>query len=147
MWADVGEVAQYFWIEALEVLQVVQQCQAAALVINVIEQHRQWPADVVQMLDQSVPRHLSMGFFTGEARGDGLLLVGMSLGGLTSIALARPGGFRAWPVRVPGRDVTGLGEERGSNVYRSIDQGKTFERIGQVRIDRRGCFGARGRPG
>jgi predicted neuraminidase len=27
-----------------------------------------------------------------------------------------------------------LGEERGSNVYRSIDQGKTFERIGQVRI-------------
>lgn len=27
-----------------------------------------------------------------------------------------------------------LGEERGSNVYRSTDQGKTFERIGQVRI-------------
>ncbi|MFN4260957.1 MAG: sialidase family protein [Gemmataceae bacterium] len=27
-----------------------------------------------------------------------------------------------------------LGEERGSNVYRSRDQGKTFERIGQVRI-------------
>ena len=27
-----------------------------------------------------------------------------------------------------------LGDERGSNVYRSTDQGKTFERIGQVRI-------------
>jgi hypothetical protein len=27
-----------------------------------------------------------------------------------------------------------LGEERGSNVYRSTDQGKTFERIGQVRV-------------
>ena len=27
-----------------------------------------------------------------------------------------------------------LGEERGSNVYRSPDQGKSFERIGQVRI-------------
>jgi len=27
-----------------------------------------------------------------------------------------------------------LGEERGSNVYRSTDEGKTFERIGQVRI-------------
>lgn len=27
-----------------------------------------------------------------------------------------------------------LGEERGSNVYRSTDQGKTFHRIGQVRI-------------
>lgn len=27
-----------------------------------------------------------------------------------------------------------LGEERGSNVFRSKDQGKTFERIGQVRI-------------
>ena len=27
-----------------------------------------------------------------------------------------------------------LGEERGSNVYRSTDSGKTFERIGQVRI-------------
>lgn len=27
-----------------------------------------------------------------------------------------------------------LGEERGSNVYRSTDAGKTFERIGQVRI-------------
>jgi hypothetical protein len=27
-----------------------------------------------------------------------------------------------------------LGEERGSNVYRSTDQGETFERIGQVRI-------------
>jgi len=27
-----------------------------------------------------------------------------------------------------------LGDERGSNVYRSRDQGKTFERIGQVRI-------------
>ncbi|MBK9166410.1 MAG: exo-alpha-sialidase [Bryobacterales bacterium] len=27
-----------------------------------------------------------------------------------------------------------LGEERGSNVYRSRDQGKTFERIGQVRV-------------
>ena len=27
-----------------------------------------------------------------------------------------------------------LGEERGSNVYRSTDQGKSFERIGQVRI-------------
>jgi hypothetical protein len=27
-----------------------------------------------------------------------------------------------------------LGEERGSNVYRSTDQGKTFQRIGQVRI-------------
>ncbi|MEQ8787733.1 MAG: sialidase family protein [Pirellulaceae bacterium] len=27
-----------------------------------------------------------------------------------------------------------LGEERGSNVYRSRDQGKTFQRIGQVRI-------------
>lgn len=30
--------------------------------------------------------------------------------------------------------VHDLGEERGSNVYRSNDQGKTFERIGQVRI-------------
>ena len=27
-----------------------------------------------------------------------------------------------------------LGDERGSNVYRSTDQGKSFERIGQVRI-------------
>lgn len=27
-----------------------------------------------------------------------------------------------------------LGDERGSNVYRSTDQGKTFERIGQVRV-------------
>lgn len=27
-----------------------------------------------------------------------------------------------------------LGEERGSNVFRSTDQGKTFERIGQVRV-------------
>ena len=27
-----------------------------------------------------------------------------------------------------------LGEERGSNVYRSTDEGKTFQRIGQVRI-------------
>ena len=27
-----------------------------------------------------------------------------------------------------------LGDERGSNVYRSADQGKTFERIGQVRV-------------
>jgi hypothetical protein len=27
-----------------------------------------------------------------------------------------------------------LGEERGSNVYRSTDEGETFERIGQVRI-------------
>lgn len=27
-----------------------------------------------------------------------------------------------------------LGEERGSNVYRSTDQGKTFDRIGQARI-------------
>lgn len=27
-----------------------------------------------------------------------------------------------------------LGEERGSNVYRSSDEGKTFQRIGQVRI-------------
>ncbi len=27
-----------------------------------------------------------------------------------------------------------LGDERGSNVYRSTDQGKSFKRIGQVRI-------------
>lgn len=27
-----------------------------------------------------------------------------------------------------------LGDERGSNVYRSTDQGRTFERIGQVRV-------------
>src|SRR5690606_11667676 len=27
-----------------------------------------------------------------------------------------------------------LGEERGSNVFRSTDQGKSFERIGQVRV-------------
>jgi hypothetical protein len=30
--------------------------------------------------------------------------------------------------------VHDLGEERGSNVYRSADRGRTFERIGQVRV-------------
>ena len=39
----------------------------------------------------------------------------------------------AWPYTIE-MLTHDLGDERGSNVYRSTDQGKSFERIGQVRI-------------
>jgi len=82
----------------------------------------------------SEPRRIANGIMLNKPtvlrNGDWLLPVGLWRDSMPSLAL--DGQDRA-PYR-PEMLVHDLGEEKGSNVYRSRDQGKTFAFLGQVRI-------------
>jgi hypothetical protein len=82
------------------------------------------------------PRRLSNGIMLNKPTvlegGDWLLPVGLwrDNDGLPNITIDADD-LKPYTVEMLKHD---LGEERGTNVFRSTDQGRTFERIGQVRI-------------
>lgn len=125
LWIDPQSRLWFFWAQSAG-LQDGRMGVWAMVTDNADTASPQW----------SQPRRIANGVMLNKPtvlkNGDWLLPVGLwrDNTGLPNVKFD-PEEIKPYTIEMLSHD---LGEERGSNVYRSRDQGKTFERIGQVRI-------------
>lgn len=125
LWLDPNGKLWLFWAQSAG----MQDGRMGVWAITTIEPDAENPA-------WTEPRRLSNGIMLNKptvlAGGDWLLPVGLwrDNDGLPNVTIDADD-LKPYTVEMLKHD---LGEERGTNVFRSTDQGRTFERIGQVRI-------------